>query len=77
MEGEDVRMLEVGRRLDLGQEPLGTDHRRELRAQHFDRYLAIVLDVVGEIYRRHTAGAEFALNCVAIRESGREPFVRI
>ena len=65
---EDVRMLQIGRRADLGEESGAADHRRELRFQHFDRDLAVVLQVVGEIHRGHSAGAEFALDAVAVSE---------
>ena len=39
---QDVRVLQVGGGLDLAQEPLGADHRGELRPQHLDRDLAVV-----------------------------------
>ena len=42
MERQDVRMLEIRRRLDLGQEPLRTDDCSQLRLQHLQRDLALV-----------------------------------
>jgi hypothetical protein len=44
---EDVGVLEVGGGLDLGEEPLGADHGGEFRAQHLDRHLAVVPQVLG------------------------------
>ena len=67
-------MLQVRRGLDLGEEPLGADDGGELRAQHLDRDLAIVLQVLGEIDGRHAAGAELALDAVAVGEARGEAF---
>ena len=61
-------MLEVGRRLDLGQEALGADDRGQLRLQDFERDLTLVLEVVGEIDRGHAALAELSLDGVAAFE---------
>ena len=63
---EDVRMLQVRRGLDLGQEPFGADHGGEFGAQHLDGHAAIVAQVLGEIHGRHPAGAEFALDAIAV-----------
>ena len=70
---EDVRVLEVGGELDLGQEPLGADHGGELGTQHLERDLAVVPQVLGEVHRRHAAGADLALDAVAVGEGGLEP----
>ena len=43
------RVLEVGCRLDLSQEPLGTDDRSEFWLEHLERDLPLVLEVVGEV----------------------------
>ena len=59
-------MLQGGDGLDLAEEPLGADDRGELRAQHLDRDLAVVLEVVREIDGGHAAGAELALDAIAI-----------
>ena len=58
-------MLEVRSRLDLGQEPLGTDDRREFRLQDLQRDLALVLDVVRQVDRRHAALTQLTLDAVA------------
>ena len=66
-------MLEVGGGLDLGQEPLGADDRGQLGAQHLDRHLAVVLEVLGEVDRGHAAGAQLPLDAVAVGEVARAP----
>ena len=70
---QDVRVLEVGRELDLGQEALGADHGGELGAQDLERDAAVVPDVLGEIDRGHAAGADLAVEAVAVRQGGLEP----
>jgi len=54
--------------VDFLQEPPCADDGRQLRVQHLERDLAIVLDVVHEIDGSHTAGPEFALERVTIGE---------
>ena len=66
-------MLQVGGGLDLGEEPLGADHGGELGAQHLDRDLAIVLEVVREVHGGHAARAELALDAVPVGEGGGKP----
>ena len=63
-------MLQRRRRLDLDDEPLGAEHRGQFGLEHFDRDFAIVLEVRGEIDRRHAARAELALDAVAAGECG-------
>ena len=48
--------------LDLAQEPLGAQRRGELGAEHLERDLAVVLEVVREVDGRHAAAAELALD---------------
>src|SRR5437763_324119 len=61
-------MIEPRCDLDLTQEALGTEHRRQLGAQHFDGDGAVVLDVVREVDGRHSAAAQLAPDSVATRE---------
>ena len=70
-------MLEVGGELDLGQEPLGADHGGELRAQHLERDLAVVLQVLRQVDRRHAAGADLAFDPVAVGEGYLEPALEL
>ncbi len=69
---QDVRVLELSRGLDLGEESLGAERRREVRMQHLDRDVAIVLEVVREVDRGHPSRAELALDEVAIRQGPGE-----
>ena len=70
-------MLEVGGGLDLLQEPRGADERRELGVHDLDRHLAIVAHVMREIDRGHTAGAQLALESVAVGQGFFEAIERL
>lgn len=74
MQCENVRVLQVRRSLDLRQKPLGTNCHREFGLEHFDCDHAVVLEFLGEIHSRHTAGAKFADKVVATGEGGGEAF---
>ena len=50
------------------QEPLAAERRAEVGVQDLDGDVAVVLEVVREIDGRHAAGAELALDAVAIGE---------
>ncbi len=65
-------MLEVGGGLDLLYEPLGSQHCGEFGTQDFDGDLAVVLQIVGQIHRRHAAFAQVAFDFVAVGEGSRE-----
>ncbi len=71
-DAEDVGMLEPGRDLDLLSEPIGAEGGRQVGAQHLDRHLAVVLEVLGEIDRGHPARAEFPLDSVAVGQGCSE-----
>ena len=66
-------MLQIGGRLDLGEEALAADHRGELGPQHLDRDVAVVPEVVREVDGGHAARAELALDAVAVGEGDGEP----
>ena len=64
--------------LDFAEEPLGAEDRGELRPEHLDGDLAVVLEVRRQVDRGHPAVAELALEAVAVgerggRRSGRGP----
>ena len=71
-EREDVRMLQLGRRLDLGQETLGAERGGEIGVHDLDRDLPVVAEVVREMHRRHPALADLPLKAVAVGEGGGE-----
>ena len=54
------------------QEPLDAEDGAELGAEDLEGDLAVVLEVGGEEDRRHAAGAELALDAVALLERGGE-----
>ena len=61
-------MLETRGGRDLPHEELAAENSREFRFQHFERDVAFVLEVFGQIDRGHAAGAELTLDPVAIHE---------
>ena len=71
-ERQDVRMLQVRRGLDLGEEPLGADHGGQFRPQHLDGNPAVVPQVLREVDRCHAAGTQLPLDAVAVGKRGRE-----
>ena len=60
-----MRVREVGRRRDLCQEPLGSHYRREFGLEDLERDVTLMLQVVGQVDRGHTALTEFGLDAVA------------
>ena len=65
-------MLQVGGGLDLGQEPLRAEDRRELGPEHLERDLPVVPQVVREVDRGHAALPDLALEAVPVGERGRQ-----
>ena len=61
-------MLELGGDLDLAGEPLAAERGGELGAEDLHGDLAVVLEVLGEVDGGHAAGAELALDAVAVGE---------
>ena len=66
-------MLEPGGDLDLAMEPLGAQRGGEFLAQHLQRDLAVVLQVLGEIDRGHPARTQLPLDRVAVSERVLQP----
>ncbi len=67
-----MRMVEVGGDLDLAEKPLGSQCCSEFGAENFDRHLAVVFEIVGEVDRRHAASTDLFLDGVAVGEGGFE-----
>ena len=59
-------MLQVRRDPDLGQEPLDAKHGAEFRVQDLERNAAVVAPVAREVHRRHSAGADLALDVITL-----------
>ena len=68
VEREDVGMLQRRGDLDLAEEPLAAEHRRQLGLEQLDRDPPAVLQVLGEEHDRHPAVAELPLHAVPIAE---------
>src|SRR5205085_8848161 len=71
---QDVRVLQVGRNLNLLKETLRAECRGELRLEHLERDFSVVPDVVRQVHGCHTALAELSLEGVAIGECSLELF---
>ena len=65
------------RDFDLLEKPLRTERRGELGLQHLDGDLAMVLQVLGEIDRRHSPAAKLALDRVAVGEGSLQTCEKI
>ena len=72
-EREDMGVLEVGGELDLGQEALGPDHGRQLGPEDLKRHAPVVPDILGQVDRGHTPGADLPVKAVAVGQGGLEP----
>jgi len=72
---EDMGMIQVGRDLDFLEKPIAPDQRREVGLEDLDGDLAMVPEIVGEINRRHAAGADGPLDPIPAGQSGDEPGV--
>ena len=70
VEAQDVGVLEVGGDSDLAQEAVGAERGGELRPEHLDRDLPVVLEVPGEKHRRHAALADLSLDLVPVPQGG-------
>ncbi len=59
-------MVEVSGGLDLAQEALRAKHRGELGPQDLHSDLAVVLEVFGQVHRRHPARTDLFLDGIAV-----------
>ena len=62
---------------DLPQKPLGTYDRGDLMPEHFECDGAAVLEFVGQVYRRHPAPSELALDAVTVGDGGPKRLKRV
>ncbi len=72
-EAQDVGVVESGQDSDLAQEALRTHALRQIRMQDFQRDLAGVLHVEGEVDRSHPAAADLRLDLVPAGKGGLQP----
>ena len=59
-------MIEPRGQADLAEESVPAKGFRQVRVQDLERHLAIVLEVTRQVYGRHPAAAELALDAVAV-----------
>ncbi len=69
---DDVGMLEPGGELDLAEEPVGTQGRRQLWVEHLEGDRPVVAQIVGEVNHGHAAAAELALDAVLVGKGNLE-----
>ena len=72
-QAEDVRVLQRRDRADLAHEAFGPDHGGKFRLEDLDGHLAAVPEVLRQVDGGHPAGAELALDPVAVGQGGRKP----
>jgi hypothetical protein len=63
-------MLQPGGDLDLTQEPVSSERRRQIGPQHLHRHPAVVLEITGEIHRGHAAAADLSLDGISLGQGG-------
>jgi hypothetical protein len=68
VEPQDVGVVELCGDSDFPEEPRGTQSRGEVQTHDLYRHLPVVLEVLGEVDGGHAAGAEAALDLVAVGE---------
>ncbi len=69
---QDMRMLQLGRDLDLAGESVRPQRRRQIGTEHLHRDLSPVPQIFGEIYRGHAAAPQLAGQDVAAGKRGME-----
>jgi hypothetical protein len=67
---KDVGMLKARENPDLARKPVRPEGGGELRPQDFHRNLSIVLQVLGQIDRRHASRTQLTLDGIAVRKRG-------
>jgi hypothetical protein len=65
-ERQDVRMAELGDELDLPEETLRSQARRQLGMDHLQCDRPVLTAVVGQVHRGHAAPAQLALYSVPV-----------
>ena len=70
-------MVEVCRDLNFTQKPFGAERGSEFGTQHLHGHLALVLQILGEIDRRHAPSADFALDSIAVCDGGLEAVEKV
>jgi len=77
MQRKNVRVAQRRRYFDLAEEPLAAERGGQIGAQHLERHLAVVLEVVGQIDHGHAAATDLTLDGVAVGHGGLEPLQQV
>jgi hypothetical protein len=75
-EWKNVGVLQICRRPDFSQKPLGTQDLSKIRFEDLDRDLAVVTQVLRQVNRRHCARPDLTENRVPAAQRRREEFLR-
>ena len=67
-------MIESRGEPDLANEPLPCKRLGQLGAEHLDRDVTLVFEIMREIDSSHAALPELTLDAIAVREGGAETF---
>jgi len=67
-DGEDMRMLEPGREMDLASKPVRPESRGQFWVQNLERHGTVMLQVVRQKDCRHATAPELPLEDVAVAE---------
>ena len=72
-----MRVLQLGRELDLPSEPLDVDASGEIRRQHLHHHLPLERHLLGHKHPRHPTTAELPLEGVGAAECALELFLEV
>jgi hypothetical protein len=73
-DADDVRVLKLRDCEYLAAEPAGGNAARHVRRQNLHDYTAVQLAIFSEVYARHPAAFELALEAVLLAQLGAEVF---
>jgi hypothetical protein len=59
-------VLQASRGTDFPLEAFRSEGCRQLRVQHLERHVAIVLEIVGQVHRSHAAASQLSFKPVAV-----------
>ena len=76
-QGQDPGVIQPGRNVDLTLEALEADTRGQVGMENLDRNRSTVLQILGQVHRRHAATTDLPLQVVAVAERGLEAILKI
>jgi len=75
MKGKNMRVSEIGHRLDFPKEPLCAQGPSQLRIEHLHGDLAMMLQVLGQVDGGHPAATDLAVESITVGEGRPEAFL--